>query len=755
MNSGNKTALVVALFDIERDKWDNFNLSYETYLGWLKNTLSLDTNIIVYTEDRFVDTIIESRRAYDEQLQKTIIICQPLSQLLCYKEYLPRLGEVMDSEGFKKDDAHHVPETMKPLYNVIMFNKLNFLLHAMNSGYFDADFLVWADAGGLREEISIYERQKWPCPQKMAALDKSKITFFSHNSPINISEDPRSYSLSQIRNIQGTAFIAPVKVLKEFAQNFFETVDESLKSGYIGSDEKILDLTYLKDPSRYSLMHCGWREYFDLFKTQTPNISVVTVTWGFSDSFDISNTFLYKSLKKFSPHQSIEHFHFDRNNYGKAEEDFSKTFGDESEYLLYKLFLLLEKVNDINSKYILFCDATDVTCLKDIESLPSLFDLDNEVIIGAEKNQWPPPETTEKWSLDSPYSGYSAQDIDEECFLNSGIVLASKDNYIKLLENLCAAAVIGPKDFRNDQGVFTYYYNSDGCVPPIRLDRENLLVLNTFKRSTDYASIKDNKLVINSSGVVPFLIHDNGWNHGSPRFNHSLELKRLYSDSYPHLKNISRDTPIHPTHKEYLIRLRDEFEFTPSVIYDVGACVLHWTSIAREVWPDANIFLFEAMEESEELFEESGLPYHIGVYSEINDKEVTFYKNCTFPGGNSYYMENPEHSSMASALFENPANQFSRRTITLDKAREDSLFPFADLLKIDVQGCEVDILRGCPQILNNVQHLIVELQHIEYNKGAMLAEESVEIIKSLGFTLVTPQFSPSSHADADYHFARV
>ena len=85
----------------------------------------------------------------------------------------------------------------------------------------------------------------------------------------------------------------------------------------------------------------------------------------------------------------------------------------------------------------------------------------------------------------------------------------------------------------------------------------------------------------------------------------------------------------------------------------------------KEVYLNAKYYLFEAMEESEDIFLEGNDPYEIGVFSDVDDKEVTFFKNVTFPGGNSYYMENPQHSSM-SALFENPSNQFVRKTKTLD-----------------------------------------------------------------------------------------
>jgi FkbM family methyltransferase len=181
---------------------------------------------------------------------------------------------------------------------------------------------------------------------------------------------------------------------------------------------------------------------------------------------------------------------------------------------------------------------------------------------------------------------------------------------------------------------------------------------------------------------------------------------------------------------------------------------MDWARNAKKIWPDSEIILFEAMEESEDIFQEAGYKYQIGVFSDQDDKEITFYKNADFPHGNSYYKENPDHSSCANAFYGSKDNEFKRRTITLDTAQKINNFPMPDLLKIDVQGCEIDILKGATNILKSVKHLIVELQHVEYNIGAQLADKSIEYIKSLGFELKTPKFSPSSHADADYHFIK-
>lgn len=481
------------------------------------------------------------------------------------------------------------------------------------------------------------------------------------------------------------------------------------------------------------------------------NIKLITVTWSNEDSFDISKTSLYKSFRKFNPNKELVHFHFNRGHYRNEEREFAQKFGAESEYILYKIQLLLEKVKEVDCEYIIFCDANDVTCLKPIDYLLDVFDLENFIIVGHEKNLWPTQERKSNWLN---YSDYRGDDLQNRTFLNSGMILAKKSKYIEMLQSMIDNVLsTNINTFSNDQGVFTYYYNME-CTPKIKLDYNNTFVVNTYSRSHNEFYLQNNCLVSEKTGVIPCFVHDNGWNHGSPKYHNHFELKRLYSETYPHLKNISKQRPINQSHKDYLIKLRDEFGFTPNVVYDVGACVLHWTTIAKEVWPNSQYYLFEAMEESEELFNETNHQYHIGVFSDIDNKEVTFYKNVTFPGGNSYYMENPEQSSMANVLFNNPSNQFKRNTITLDTVRRMKNFQYPDLLKIDVQGCEVDILKGSTDILKNVKHLIVELQHVEYNIGAQLCDTSIPIIESLGFELVTPKFSLSSHADADYHFKR-
>jgi FkbM family methyltransferase len=186
---------------------------------------------------------------------------------------------------------------------------------------------------------------------------------------------------------------------------------------------------------------------------------------------------------------------------------------------------------------------------------------------------------------------------------------------------------------------------------------------------------------------------------------------------------------------KYLYKLRDEFHFYPNIIYDIGSCILHWSKYASEVWSFSDIILFDAMEELEELYQETNYKYNINVISDVDGKELTFYKNVSYPGGNSYYIENPEYSEVAKQLFHNPENIVKTKALTLDTIRKTRGFPYPDLIKIDVQGAEIDVLRGATDILKHTKHLIVELQHEQYNVGANLCSVSIPIIESMGIVL--------------------
>jgi hypothetical protein len=233
-------------------------------------------------------------------------------------------------------------------------------------------------------------------------------------------------------------------------------------------------------------------------------VKLITTTWSYEDSYDIKNTFLYKSFIKNNPPSNFIHIHYNRNNYIELENEFIAKYDYQYEYLLYKIFLTKDKIKDIDADYLIFSDTSDVVCLGDINTIEP----PNSILMSSEINQYP--------SSMGDWGGleYSSDEILNRHFLNSGLYITSKQNYIDLLNSIIEN--IFPKNlksFKGDQGVFIYHYLSK-YQPEIILDKENKLFFSTFS--------KDHNNFLNYK--FPMFVHDNGWDWGSPRFIEKFNL---------------------------------------------------------------------------------------------------------------------------------------------------------------------------------------------------------------------------------------
>lgn len=214
-----------------------------------------------------------------------------------------------------------------------------------------------------------------------------------------------------------------------------------------------------------------------------------------------------------------------------------------------------------------------------------------------------------------------------------------------------------------------------------------------------------------------------------------------------HLRKLAIYDTIPQAHKDFLRRLCDEASFMPTVIYDLGACLLHWTKEASRIWPSAKFYVVDGFAEAKPFWDEAGLESSLSVLSDT-EKDVLFYVNPRMPGGNSYYREcGPANSSL---IFPDSSAR-KIRTITLDSLRKEKGWPLPDLVKLDVQGAELDIYRGGKETLLTCKFLILELQHKRYNQGAPLAHEVIYELAKDGWELYAPLFTVSEY-DGDYCF---
>lgn len=214
------------------------------------------------------------------------------------------------------------------------------------------------------------------------------------------------------------------------------------------------------------------------------------------------------------------------------------------------------------------------------------------------------------------------------------------------------------------------------------------------------------------------------------------------------LKNLSNQDHLPINHLKFLYKLRDEYNFRPKIVYDIGACVLHWTNKAKEIWPNAEYIIFDAFEPAAFLYE--NYRHFVGVLSNNDDKIVKFWQNDYLPTGNSYYRE---VGCEEGKYF--PIDKYiEKKSNKLDTIIETKGFPLPDLVKIDVQGCEYDIIEGAINTFKNTKYMIVEMQHTNYNDGAPKVDITKPFIESLGWKCIAERLQDNG-PDADYCFENI
>lgn len=227
-----------------------------------------------------------------------------------------------------------------------------------------------------------------------------------------------------------------------------------------------------------------------------------------------------------------------------------------------------------------------------------------------------------------------------------------------------------------------------------------------------------------------------------------LPIVTSYTEKY---KKLRTQKMLPQAHIDYLFNLK--WQRNINCIYDVGSNMLHWYDAAQEVWPDAHIVAFEAMNAVTDFYIDAGIDYLCGaVLSSTDGVKVAFYENLDYPAGNSMYKENVKYNPVADEIF-SEGHKVERCTMTLDTAAKHKRNP--DLIKIDVQGAELDVLKGATETLKHCNDLIVELQHKEYNIGGAQSHEVIEFLESIGFEMVGSGPFCSTDVDGDYHFTRI
>ena len=167
--------------------------------------------------------------------------------------------------------------------------------------------------------------------------------------------------------------------------------------------------------------------------------------------------------------------------------------------------------------------------------------------------------------------------------------------------------------------------------------------------------------------------------------------------------------------------------YLPNIIIDVGAYKGDWTLRVAEIFPAAQFIMLEAQPDKEEYLKGvtqkiSKAEYQITLLGATNVEAVQFYKMET---GSSIYSEQTDAKREVLSL-----RMKTLDSVALELNSQDKIF-----LKLDVQGAEIDVLKGATRIWDNMDFILLEASVLNYNIDAPLVGDVFKFLGEKGFIL--------------------
>lgn len=198
---------------------------------------------------------------------------------------------------------------------------------------------------------------------------------------------------------------------------------------------------------------------------------------------------------------------------------------------------------------------------------------------------------------------------------------------------------------------------------------------------------------------------------------------------------------------------------SPVTIVDVGANVGQFSLMAAELHPSARIFSFEPIPRVADRFEKvlAGNPRVTLTRCAIGESQRTDMLHLSGRDDSSSLLP---ITDLQTSMYPETAEvgQLKVEVKPLDRILTQDDLAKPALLKIDVQGAELEVIKGCASLLRHFDHIYVELSFVEFYSGQPLCHEVIAWLAERNFVL-TGVYNLATDKDgvtvqADFLFTR-
>ena len=166
---------------------------------------------------------------------------------------------------------------------------------------------------------------------------------------------------------------------------------------------------------------------------------------------------------------------------------------------------------------------------------------------------------------------------------------------------------------------------------------------------------------------------------------------------------------------------------TPQTVIDIGAASGTWYRECRKVLPHAEFFLIDPLVNNER---------HLAALCDQNSKASYWMGAIGATSGQQTIWRHGDQSSFLESEYSRSTHKAQHVELkTLDSFLGNDNFKIPDFLKADVQGYELEVLRGARQCLQHARLLLLELSIQEVYDNVPLAHEVISEAGRHGFRI--------------------
>jgi hypothetical protein len=255
--------LVTGFWNIRKDR------SEEKYLENFKNVLSLSHNLTIFIPKKYEDFVLSYRKEF---LEKTDIIILELEDIKnnYFNDYWDLVQNIRTDEKWYNSQSwlKNNPQCFSEWYNPIVMSKVFLLHHAFKINKFNSDNYIWIDAG-ITQHIS-----KDIVSNKNIDSLSNHINSVLFSSVDYIGTEVHGFDYNGYKkytNIipdwlcRATVFCCNKNYVEKFKQDYSYYLKDTLKEGYLGTEESIFSLLSCINSKIYKRYHTKNTNMPDLF----------------------------------------------------------------------------------------------------------------------------------------------------------------------------------------------------------------------------------------------------------------------------------------------------------------------------------------------------------------------------------------------------------------------------------------------------------------------------------------------------------